>query len=184
MDAVSSLNSVKVFFGGLETLYTFLTTSLPRYKILEEEQQKMLDGPDTRWASRKRAADAVIQSSTAIQEALDHIRVHRGSSPKAASEADGLLKKVRTFEFTLMLTSWNTLLKKIFALSNYLQQESFDVNTAVQLIDACMLQITELRSLEAFVAMENMARDLATLCKGATDYLQDRVRKKKKTFLS
>ena len=136
----------------------------------------MLDGPDTRWASRKRAADAVIQSSLAIQEALDRIRVHRDSSPKAASEADGLLKKVRTFEFTLMLTSWNTLLKKIFALSNYLQQESFDVNTAVQLIDACMLQITELRSLEAFVAMENMARDLATLCKGATDYLQDRVR--------
>ena len=81
-----------------------------------------------------------------------------------------------------MLTFWNTLLKKIFALSNYLQQESFDVNTAVQLIDACMLQITELRSLEAFVAMENMARELATLCKGTTDYLQDRVRKKKKTW--
>ena len=67
-----------------------------------------------------RATDAVIQSSPAIQEALDRIGVHRGSSPKAASEADGLLKKVRTFEFTLMLTSWNTLLKKTFALSNYL----------------------------------------------------------------
>ena len=62
-----------------------------------------------------------------------------------------------------MLTSWNTLLKKIFALSNYLQQESLDVNTAVQLIDACMLQITELRSQEAFLATENMASDLATL---------------------
>ena len=46
---------------------------------------------DTRWASRKRAADA-----------------------------GGLLKKVCTFEFKLMLTFWNTLLKKTFALSNYL----------------------------------------------------------------
>ena len=74
MDAVSSLNSVKIFFGGLETLYTFLTTSLPRFKMLEEEQQKMLDGTvltlkrlsDTRWASRKNVTDAVIQSLPAI----------------------------------------------------------------------------------------------------------------------
>ena len=123
----------------------------------------MLDGTvltlkrlsDTRWASRKNVTDAVIQSLPAITEALDRIRVHRGSSHKAASEADGLLKKVRTFEFKLMLTFWHTLLKKTFALSNYLQQESLDVNTAVQLIDACMLQVTELRSQQAFVAMEN-----------------------------
>lgn len=101
MDAVCSLSKAKLFFGTLETLYAFLTSSLPRYKILQEEQQKKLDGAvltlkrlsDTRWASRKQATDAVIQSLPAILEALQRIIDHTNTSPKTASDAEGLLTK-------------------------------------------------------------------------------------------
>ncbi|KAK1175574.1 zinc finger MYM-type protein 1-like isoform X1 [Acipenser oxyrinchus oxyrinchus] len=37
IDAVSTSTSAKLFFGTLETLYSFLTSSLPRCRILEEE---------------------------------------------------------------------------------------------------------------------------------------------------
>ncbi|KAJ8343645.1 hypothetical protein SKAU_G00309740 [Synaphobranchus kaupii] len=40
------------------------------------------------------------------------------------------------------------------------------MNTAVELMDTCMSQIKELRSEEAFVTMENTAKEMATLFMG------------------
>ncbi|XP_069823176.1 zinc finger MYM-type protein 1-like [Dendropsophus ebraccatus] len=190
IDAVCALCSVKNFFGTLETLYLFLTSSLPRYRILEEEQNKILEGTvltlkrlsDTRWASRKQATEAVIKSLPAIVEALCRIKTHNASTPKTAAEADGLVAKLTTYEFKLMLVFWNTLLSKTYVLSNYLQKESLDINTAVHLIDACMTQIRELRSDEAFAAIENAAMDLATKCNHTTSYHEGKVRKRKRFF--
>lgn len=55
------------FFGTWETLYTFLTGSLPRIHILKEEQAKQVEGviltlkklSDTRLESHKRAVDSL-----------------------------------------------------------------------------------------------------------------------------
>ena len=59
VDAATSCTTGKLFFGTLEALYCFLTLSLPRYKILEEKQDKLVKDTaltlkslsDTRWAS-------------------------------------------------------------------------------------------------------------------------------------
>ncbi|XP_022166089.1 zinc finger MYM-type protein 1-like, partial [Myzus persicae] len=67
IDSIRSSVVAVSFFGTLETLYTFLTSSLPRLHILKEEQAKQVDGvilslkklSDTRWASHKRAVDSV-----------------------------------------------------------------------------------------------------------------------------
>lgn len=62
LDAAFSMCSAKQFFGTLESLYCFLTSSLTRFKILEEEQANMQQEEtililnnllDTRRASRK-----------------------------------------------------------------------------------------------------------------------------------
>ena len=112
LDAACSLCSAKLFFGTLESLYCFLTSSLPRFKVLEEEQANMqLQGTiltlkalsDTRWASRKQATEAVIQSLPAILAALERIKEHNLTSPKTASEADGLLHKISTFHILFQI---------------------------------------------------------------------------------
>lgn len=192
IDAVSASTSAKLFFGTLETLYSFLTSSLPRCRILEEEQDKMLNGTvltlkrlsDTRWASRKRATEAVLQSMPAITEALHRIVSGelKGTAPKVAAEAQGLLTTLDTFEFKLMLTFWNIIMKKTFALSNYLQQESIDLNTALELINTCATEIKNIRSEKAFDELEISAKDLATECNTTTLYKEQRARKKRKHF--
>ncbi|KAK7126225.1 hypothetical protein R3I93_021571 [Phoxinus phoxinus] len=158
---------------------------------MEEEQENMqLERTiltlktlsDTRWASRKQATEAVIQSLPAILKALNRIQQHHNSTPKAASEADGLLSKLSTFEFIFMLVFWNDLLKRTYILSNYLQKESLDVNTAVDLLDSTVAQIRELRTEEAFDSMENTARNMAKESDAATKFVEQRVRKRKRHF--
>lgn len=104
--------AAQLFFGTLESLYCFLISSLLLFKILEEELANMqLQGTiltlinllDTRWASKKQATEAVMQSLPAILAALERIKEDNLTSPKIASEADGLLHKISTFEFKFIL---------------------------------------------------------------------------------
>lgn len=60
---------------------------------------------------------------------------HNHSTPNVASEAKGLLSKLSTFEFYIMLVLCNNLVKMTYILSNYLPKESLNVNTAGGLID-------------------------------------------------
>uniref|UniRef100_A0A667Y992 TTF-type domain-containing protein n=1 Tax=Myripristis murdjan TaxID=586833 RepID=A0A667Y992_9TELE len=193
LDAACSMGDAKLFFGTLESLYCFLTSSLPRFKILEEEQANMqLEETiltlkrlsDTRWASRKQATESVIQSLPAIAAALERIKEHDHTSPKTAAEADGLLHKISTFEFKLMLCIWNAILQKTYILSNYLQKSSIDINTAVQLIDTCMAQLNDMRTDTSFEEMVKTAQDMARRCStgmNGTEFAEVRG-KKRKTF--
>ncbi len=179
----------KLFFGTLESLYCFLASSLLRFKILEEEQANMeLEGTiltlnnllDTRWASRKQATEAVMQSLPAILAALKRIKEHNLTSPKTASEADGLLHKLSTFEFKFMLCFWNAILQKTYILSNYLQKELLDVCTAVQLIDVCMAQLKEMLTDVLFEKMIETGQDMARRCNSSTEFTEGRGRRQKR----
>lgn len=101
MDAACCLCSAKLFFGTLETLYCFLTLSLPRFKILEEEQDNMqLESlSDTRWASRKQATEAVIQSLLAIFKSLHRIQHHTTHPQCFCGEADAEEKMLELARF-------------------------------------------------------------------------------------
>ncbi|XP_028428229.1 uncharacterized protein LOC114551258 [Perca flavescens] len=101
-----------------------------------------------RWASRKQATEAVIQSLPAILKALSRIQHHHNSTPKAASEADGLLSKLSTFEFMFITVA----------------------------------QIRELRTEEAFDSMENTARSMVRESDAATEFAEQRIRKRKRHF--
>lgn len=137
---------------------------------------------DTRWASRKQATEAVIQSLPAIIKALERIREHPHSAPKVASEADGLHTKLNTFEFIFMLVLWDELLKKTYTLSNYLQKQSLDINTAVELIDNTMSQIKRMRTEDEFKATEDSAKEIARHTEINTEFAEERVRKRKRHF--
>ena len=162
--------------------------SLPRYRILEEKQDKMVIDTaltskslsDTRWASRKQATEAVLKSMPAIIEALDVIiNEDVGSTPKAAADAQGLLATIETFEFMFMLNFWNFVLEKTFCLSNYLQKSSIDLISALAQIDSCASTLKQLKSDEGFEEIEKSAKEKAEECKISTEFKQGRVRKRK-----
>ncbi len=125
----------------------------------------------------------MIQSPPAILKDLHHIKHQNHSTPKAASEASGLLSKLNTFEFKFMLVFWKDLLKRTYILSNYLQKESLDVNTAVDLIDIITTLIRQLRTDEAFDTMEITAKKMARESNATTEFVEERVCKRKRHFV-
>ena len=187
IDAVSSNNQSKLFFGTLESIYVFLTGSLPRLSILKEEQDKLEPFTkelkrlsDTRWASRKQSVEAVLLSLPAINLALK--RILNGEikcTAKQLSDAQGLLEQINRYEFLILLFFWKKMLETAFYLSAYLQNSSIDMLTASHLIKVFENDMGKMRTEyeSEFVKFENEATKLAQKCDINTDYKQQRGRK-------
>jgi hypothetical protein len=193
MDAANSCVSAQLFFGTLESMYCFITSSLPRLKILQDEQEKAcLDSfaltlkklSDTRWASRKRAVDATCQSIAAIEKALERVcdGEVRNCTPKVVAEANGLLQTLQTFEFKFMLSFWQKILAEVNILSSYLQTSNIDLNTAAVHIETCLRSMQSLRSDQMFNSIEQDAKDMAENCGTTTQFAAQRIRRKKRFF--
>lgn len=103
-----------------------------------------------------------MQSLPSVLVALERIKEHNLTSPKTASEADGLshvefkceLLHIWIQIYSLLLEC-NTV-EDIHIIPNYLQKELLDVNTAVQLIDTCMAQLKEMHTHRFFFLFEEM----------------------------
>uniref|UniRef100_H3ACH6 TTF-type domain-containing protein n=1 Tax=Latimeria chalumnae TaxID=7897 RepID=H3ACH6_LATCH len=189
MAAASCCTNAQLFFGTIESVYTFLTGSLPHLRILKDEQEKLdtvvhvlKKHSDTQWACRKRAVDAVVQSLPALHNALDRI-VSGGvpnCKPKVVSDAQGLLSTIETFEFKFMLIFWRNVLNKIYTLSTFLQSSTFNLVTALNFLDTCLSDVEALRSDESFSFFEDIAQQLAKECGTTVSFHEKRAKKKKK----
>ena len=164
VDAVSVHSETQLFFGTAEKLYVFITSSLPQLHTLQEQQKALYDHvvdtlkrlSDTRWASRKHAVDAIVQSFAAILIALDEISKGCTAEHKGIirAEAMGLLTLITSYSFIFMLLIMQRMLNSIFVLSNYLQRNNIDIIFAGQLIESTRKSIADLRKDEAFNAIK------------------------------
>ncbi|XP_025202803.1 zinc finger MYM-type protein 1-like [Melanaphis sacchari] len=170
IDSIKSSIDAVSFFGTLESLYTFLTSSLPRLHILEEEQKKQVEGivltlkklSETRWASHKRAVDAVYFSLPAIVKTLK--KISKGEIPntkqKTVSEAQD----------------------KVYILSNYLQNSSINLLTAHSMIQACFTDIDSMRTIEVFMEVKEKAIVFCNGFDGRKQFDEPRYKKIKTNF--
>lgn len=192
IDSIKSSVDAFSFFGTLETLYTFLTSSLPRLHILKEEQAKQIEGvvltlkklSDTRWASHKRAVDSVFNNLPAIVKTLRKISKGKISNTKSKtiSEAQGLLFHVMKLKFSFMLVMWKKILGKAYILSNYLQNSSIDLTTALSMIKSCSDNIECMRTTDEFSEIKKNAIELCEKFDGETKFDVERNKKNKKIF--
>ena len=192
IDAVSSNIQTQLFFGTLESIYTFFSGSLPRLSILKEEQRNNIESfsltlkrlSDTRWASRKTAVDSILQNLPALVLALRRIvdGEVKNSTSKQIAEGKGILVTMETFEFLVVLMFWKRILHKAFNLSIYLQKSSIDVLTAFRLIQIFENEMRSWRNEfeSEFEQIEKEATVLAEKCDICTEYKQHRVYKRKR----
>ncbi|XP_065420419.1 zinc finger MYM-type protein 1-like isoform X3 [Chrysemys picta bellii] len=192
IDALSSNIQTRLFFGTLESLYTFFSGSLPCFSILNKEQCNLIESfaltlkksCDTRWASRKSAVEAVLQNLPALVTALQRIvdGEIKNCTPKQLAEAKGILTTLDTYEFLVLLIFWSKVLKKAFHLSTYLQKSSLDLVTASHLIQIFENDMKNIRSEfeSEFKQIEKEATELARKCDITTEYKQHRIRKRKR----
>lgn len=125
-----------------------------------------------------------MSSFPAICKALR--RIARGDltncTGAALAEAYGLLATVTTFEFIFLLCFWNKVLNIVFRLSNYLQGSKIDLITATHLINACCLELSELRDEQEFSSIERDAKQFAHKAGAETKYTCKRIRRVKRFY--
>lgn len=189
IDSIRSSLDAVTFFGTLETLYSFITSSLPRLKLFQKEQE-LINGliltlkklSETRWASHKRAIDSVYINLPAIVNALQKIADGKilNTKLKIISEAQGLIFQIKNFKFSFLLVLWKNILEKVYILSNYLQNSKIDLITAHSMIEVCYSDILLLRTDEHFINIKQRAIKLCEQFGGAVEFEEKRVKTKKR----
>ena len=185
VEATSSNQYARNFFGVLQNLYCFLEASPHRHAKLQSIILQVISKPriksvkklsDTRWSCRSDAILAVFQNYVAIVKALEEIEEgsHDG---RVASEANGLINQLTKFEFILCLIVMKDLLVKSCTVSDYLQKEDVDIVSAIQVVDTTVKTLREMRTEAQFKKFFDEAKKLVHDMPIDIQEMQPRVRK-------
>jgi len=105
--AVSEALNAVDFFGNIERLYDFISSSKFQSDMYEKKQRELYPGKQirklkkvskTRWMSHKSALDVILNTYIVILETLESTR-EEGSDKKAASEVNGFLLYLQSTRF-------------------------------------------------------------------------------------
>ena len=189
IDSVQSCIRAILFFGTHETLYIFLSGSLPRLHVLQEEQEKQMNGiiltlkrlSDTRWTSHKRAVEVVHSSIPCIIDTLT--KIADGDIPntkaKTVADANGLIANILTLEFMFLLKFWVYVLDCVHTLSQYLQSSSIDLTTYESFINTCFSDILGMRNDSTFEKITQEAIEISKICGGPEVFKGTRTQKRR-----
>ncbi|KAJ8043424.1 Zinc finger MYM-type protein 1 [Holothuria leucospilota] len=185
-DACGNCAEAVTFFGTIQKVYTFFTSSQPRLNRLEQAQEnlgmektKLQRLCETRWYCRHDSVKAIKVLYPALQQAIEDI-AENDTFPETKAEARGLLEFMSTFEFVFMIGMWSKVLYEMSTLSEYMQQVSMDLVTASSLIGAAMKNLEQQRSNEVFNGILEEARAIATREGVTTEFKTTRMRRRKR----
>ncbi|XP_011407653.1 PREDICTED: zinc finger MYM-type protein 1-like [Amphimedon queenslandica] len=149
VDCCHSLPHASNFFALLESLYVFMSSSVPHSLLLNKQKEmkikelRLVKLSDTRWSCRHTSMKAVKTIFAAILSTLDEIFDTTGTR---AIEARGLLHQVQSFSFLLSLIIFDKIFSITGNLSNLLQAEQINYSAAAICITATKTTLVNLRS--------------------------------------
>lgn len=142
MVAVSEALNAVDFFGNIERLYDFISSSKFRSAMYKRKQRELYPRKQvrklkrvstTRWISHKSALDVVLNTYIAIIETLENIR-EESSDKKAASEINGFLLYLQSTRFIYSAFCFQKILSILEPVSQFLQKKDFDLLAVSYLI--------------------------------------------------
>lgn len=152
VDCVKSVPCAAEFFGLVQNIYVFLSSS-KCHAIYVSEQSKLYPGKairqlqrlsDTRWACRQSAISTICYTFDAVVASL--MRITNDGDGSRVAEARGLLLQVKSFKFILLLVIFDRLLTCSKGLSDLLQSSKINLAKAGSLIAATIETIDIFRS--------------------------------------
>ena len=165
VDSCRSLPPASDFFSLLESLYVFISSSVPHSLFLTKQKElglreiTLVKLCNTTWSCRHASIKAIKATITALLATMEEIADGSGSRAK---ESQGLLYQAKSFPFFLSLV----LFEKIFSitgnLSNLLQAEQLNYAGAAACIRATKQTLTNLRSDSEWLKIWEEAVNLAT----------------------
>ena len=189
VDSVKTVRDASEFFGLLETLYVFLSSS-KSHAIFIEQQTKLHPNKqtrqlqklsDTRWACRQNAVNAVCYTYDAVLATLSE--VSSTFDGVKVAEAKGLLLQVKSFWFILCLVLFDRLLTCAKGLSDVLQSTQLNLAKAADLVSGTIETIEVFRCDDEWEKLLSYCEDVAKLNNiPISECTQPRIRRPPKRF--
>ncbi|XP_065671947.1 zinc finger MYM-type protein 1-like [Hydra vulgaris] len=166
------------FFGTVQRLFNFFSSSTTRWEILMKSLKLTLKSfSDTRWSSKANAITSLSLHLSEVKKGLESIS-NDLSNPEAVSNAKSLLLLIN-YRFICTLSMWNKILQCIDRKNKALQRKDISIDHAAKLIDAlrCTLQgLREADFEQNFQEAKNLAKTM-NLQAGFPDKRKKKVKK-------
>ena len=153
VDSTKAVKEAREFFGLLEGLYVFLSSSKCHVLFVENQKRLYPDKQirylqrlsDTRWACRANAVATICYSYNAVVETLSQF-IDENDNGNRVCEAKGLLLQIKTFMFIVSLVVFDRVLSVTKGLSDALQSTDIDLAKAASLVCSTIETIEIFRS--------------------------------------
>ena len=163
--AAESCTDAVRFFGIIQQLYTFLSTSPQRWSRLLENLPKrspvVKSLSETRWPARTDAVKALVSNYKVNQNSVDAIDRNSTQPPLVMLEAKSLVSKRSSLNIVLMCIVWNNILDTLNRVNKALQAAGIEIGLVVMHYRVLLEHIHSLRDSERFDRFENEAKSVA-----------------------
>lgn len=121
---------VVTFFGTLEKVFTFFSSSTSRWEVLKSFVSRTVKRQcDTRWSARHDAVQVIYEDYDNIIASLEHL--HEGEfSRDTKSDAGSLLNSIQQFTFISLLKFWYPILSSVQKVTKRLQDSKIGFHEA------------------------------------------------------
>ncbi|XP_022168058.1 zinc finger MYM-type protein 1-like [Myzus persicae] len=158
VDLSKQISHVRNVFGTLSTLHNFINASSKRQAVFDNMRSKlnmkMGDGPstlkslsDTRWSCRIDALESLIFNYQVVIDSLENISENDSIH---GSDANSLLKSMKTFEFLFCVHFFRDIMSITNILSKYLQSSNIDYSSVQHMTKATIQELSNMRCEDKF----------------------------------
>ncbi|KAJ1113301.1 hypothetical protein NDU88_001553 [Pleurodeles waltl] len=165
MHAVGVGTKSVTFFGTVEKVYAFFSSSTHRWDILKKHVPiRVKQSCNTRWSSKHEAVCVLAEHTEKIKGALEALRDGPEETSETRGDAGSLLVCIMTYVFFSFLHFWNPELTEVNDTQIYLQQEGLALDQCVQKLKALALFCHEKRDSLVSKATEKALQVCKTYC--------------------
>ncbi len=179
--AASAEVGMVTFFGTVQNLFTFFSTSTTRWDVLVKHLNTSLKRhSDTRWSSKYESVHVLSAKLENVLETLQEIIDDSDSSPESISGATALMHQI-DFHFICRLVMWDEILNLIDKVNKSLQKVNITLDVAEKMLEGLLTSFKELRireSAHVFFKATEMAENLGI----EAQFASKRRRYKKRQF--
>jgi hypothetical protein len=177
--AVESCVQSVTFFGVVQKLYVFLSSSTSRWHVLTEKLTtaegsctvpKRLS--DTRWSARADALNSLISNYHVYVAVLQQIAADPLQNKVTQAEAQSITKALAKLETGFLIAFWSCILTRTNMTSKLLQSEKADLGSSVSLLQSLSEFVGKLREKNKFDELVEAGKKLC----GTSQFTEKRKR--------
>ncbi|XP_021963479.1 uncharacterized protein LOC110858902 [Folsomia candida] len=151
-DCASVMSDIKEVIGLIQAIYNYQSQSVRRSEYFKDAQamigyDKILELPkscDTRWSSQKNGISYFHNRLDSVILALENIS--ENGKPADLAECKGFLHQLKSFRTLLLIVILDQVLGHTNALSEYLQCSDLVYTRAINLCEATITTLSEMRN--------------------------------------